>query len=292
MIHKKRIKDIEGYLFVAPAMLFLLLVSIYPLLDVIILSFTRIKDGERLFAGLSHYVDLLSDIWFWKALWTTFIFTTASTILHLLIGLGIALLLNSDWKSNGLRNFFRGLLILPWVFSTAASALMWALLMHPFGLVNYITMSVFNLDKPIEFLSSTASALTVLIVVNTWKYYPFYMISILGALQSIPTSLYDAAKVDGAGSWQQFWRITIPQIKGVLIVISTFDIITTFGHIDFINMLTRGGPYRTTETISYYIYKTAFLDGHMGYGAAISVVMLVMLTFLTIGYLKLVRKED
>ena len=145
---------------------------------------------------------------------------------------------------------------------------MWTLLYHPFGLLNYLWVGVLGQDAPIEFLAKPGLAMASVVAVNTWKSYPFYMIIILGGLQAIPAELYEAAKVDGASAWKRFWHVTLPQLRPILIAISTIDIITTIGHVDLIRMLTRGGPLRSTETVAYYIYKTALLDGNLGYGAA------------------------
>lgn len=179
---------------------------------------------------------------------------------------------------------------MPWVFSTAAAGLMWALLYHPFGLFNYLLVGVLERPSPIAFLATPNLAMVSVILVNTWKSYPFYMIAILGGLQAIPIELYEAAKVDGGNVWQRFLYVTLPQLRPVLVAISTIGIITTFGHVDLINMLTRGGPLRSTETVAYYIYKRALLDGNLGYGAAISILMLVMLTGFTIFYLRTISR--
>lgn len=283
-------RQLNGYFFVAPAILFLLLVSIFPLIRTLQMSMTDVDAGFIHFVGLQHYLSLVQDQWFWNSLKNVVIFTAASVILHISIGMGLALLLNETWFNTTFRNFMRGLLILPWVFSTAASGLMWTLLYHPFGLLNYLWVGVLGQDAPIEFLAKSGLAMASVVAVNTWKSYPFYMIIILGGLQAIPAELYEAAKVDGANAWKRFWHITLPQLRPILIAISTIDIITTVGHVDLIRMLTKGGPLRSTETVAYYIYKTALLDGNLGYGAAISTLMLVMLAIMIIIYLRLLSR--
>lgn len=281
---------LTGYIFIAPAILFLMSVSIYPLTRTLFMSTFDVQSGERIFVGVQHYLELLQDRWFWNSLKNITIFTVSSVILHLLSGLVFALLLNETWFSTAFRNFMRGVLILPWVFSTAASGLMWSLLFHPFGLLNYIAVGLLDSGQPIEFLSTPTMAMASLVAVNTWKSYPFYMIIILGGLQVIPPNLYEAAKVDGANAWQRFRYITLPQLRSVLIAISIIDIITTAGHVDLINILTRGGPLRSTETVAFYVYKTGLLDGNLGYGAAISTLMLIMLTTLIIIYITIVSR--
>ena len=150
---------LNGYFFVAPAILFLLLVSIFPLLRTLQMSMTDVDAGVLQFVGLQHYLELLQDQWFWNSLRNVVLFTAASVILHIAIGMGLALLLNETWFNTTVRNFMRGLLILPWVFSTAASGLMWTLLYHPFGLLNYLWVGVLGQDAPIEFLAKPGLAM-------------------------------------------------------------------------------------------------------------------------------------
>jgi multiple sugar transport system permease protein len=116
------------------------------------------------------------------------------------------------------------------------------------------------------------------------------MLIILGGLQAIPLELYEAAKVDGANVWHRFRHITLPQLRPILIAISALDIITTFSHVDLFKMMTRGGPLRSTESVAYYIYKVALLDGNLGYGAAISTIMLIGLAFFMVIYLRLLSR--
>ena len=280
----------NGYFFVGPAILFFLFVSVFPLLRTLQMSLVDVEAGVPKFVGIRHYTDLVQDPWFWNSLRNVLVFTVSSVVLHISIGLGLALLLNEEWFNTTLRNFMRGLLILPWVFSTASSGLMWTLLYHPFGLLNYMWVGLLNQEAPIEFLAKPGLAMASVVAVNTWKSYPFYMIIILGGLQAIPAEIYEAAKVDGANAWKRFWHVTLPQLRPILIAISTIDIITTVGHVDLIRMLTRGGPLRSTETVAYYIYKTALLDGNLGYGAAVSTLMLIMLAILIIIYLRVLSQ--
>jgi len=278
-----------GYLFVGPVILYLIATAIYPILTVISMGLQDVDLGRWHFVGLAHYVVILHDPIFWNAVYNTSIFTVASVVLQLSVGLAFALLLHEAWFNVHVRNSMRGALILPWVFSTAAAALMWSLLYDPYGLFNYLAVGVLHLARPIEFLGDPNLALGSIILVNTWKSYPFYMIALLGGLQNIPQELYDAAKVDGAGGWQRFRAVTLPQLRTVLVALSTLDIITTFGHVDLVNMLTQGGPGRATETVAFYIYRTGLLDGNLTEGAAASTIMLLLLAIITQGYLRLVR---
>jgi len=281
-----------GYLFVGPVILYLIVTAIYPIVTVIGMGLQDVNNGVWHFVGVAHYTKILGDYIWWNAVWNTSIFTVASVVLQLSIGLAFALLLHEVWFSHSLRNVMRGALILPWVFSTAAAALMWSLLYDPYGLFNYIATGVLHITRPIDFLGNPNLALASIIFVNTWKSYPFYMIALLGGLQNIPPELYDAAKVDGANGWQRFWAVTLPQLRGVLVALSTLDIITTFGHVDLVNMLTQGGPGRATETVAFYIYRTGLMDGNLTEGAAASTIMLLLLTVITQVYLRVLQRRQ
>jgi multiple sugar transport system permease protein len=272
--------------------LYLIATAIYPIITVIGMGLQDVKNGVWHFVGVAHYTKILSDYIWWNAVWNTSIFTVASVVLQLSIGLAFALLLHEVWFSQWLRNIMRGALILPWVFSTAAAALMWSLLYDPYGLLNYLWTGVLHVNRPIDFLGDPHLALASIIFVNTWKSYPFYMIALLGGLQNIPPELYDAAKVDGASGWQRFWAVTLPQLRGVLVALSTLDIITTFGHVDLVNMLTQGGPGRATETVAFYIYRTGLMDGNLTEGAAASTIMLLLLTVITQIYLRVLQRRQ
>jgi multiple sugar transport system permease protein len=287
---RRILRFLTRYTFVVPALLYLLVTSIYPLFYTLQLSLMDVEQGNWYFVGGQHYIELFEDPWFWNSLKTISLFAIVNTVLHLSMGMIFALLLNENWFSITLRNIMRGILLLPWVFSTAAAGLMWSLLYHPFGLFNYVTTALMHRPTPIEFLGDPNVALWSIVAVSAWKWYPFYMLIILGGLQTIPLELYEAAKVDGANVWHRFRHITLPQLRPILIAISALDIITTFSHVDLFKMMTRGGPLRSTESVAYYIYKVALLDGNLGYGAAISTIMLVGLAFFMVIYLRLLSR--
>jgi multiple sugar transport system permease protein len=281
---------LRGYPFIAPAILFLLAVNIYPLINTIEMSFLRLGREGWLCVGLQNYISMLKDHWFWNSLKLISIVAVVLTFLHISIGMVLALLLNERWFSLTLRSIMRGVLILSWLFSTAAAALMWSLLYHPFGLLNYFAQTLFNLSSPVQFLGNPKVALWSIIAVSAWLYYPYYMLMILGALQSVPLELYEAATVDGARAWHRFRYVTLPHLRPVLIVTTTIDIIRTFSHVDLFKMLTRGGPLRSTEVVAYYIYKSALLDGNLGYGAAMSTFVLLCLAIFMVVYMRLLSR--
>ena len=214
-----------------------------------------------------------------------------SVVFHTLVGLAFALALNRPWFSNRVRNLVRGLLILPWLFSLAAAGLVWALFLSALGPVNYLLVAGGLQERAIEFLGERQTALAALILINVWKYYPFYMIMILGGLQTISQDLYEAAEVDGASHLQRFWYITLPLLRNVLVAVTAIDFITTFAVFDLVRILTSGGPARSTITLGYYTWLTGFRDVEFGYGAAISVSMLVIISGAMWLYLRLNRER-
>jgi multiple sugar transport system permease protein len=279
---------VAGYLLIATPVLYLFALSIFPIVYTLRLSVMDQNAGAWVFVGLNNYLAALTDPWFWADLVNSAEFTVPSVVLHLAIGMVLALLVNGVWRSLIVRNLVRGLLILPWIFSTAAAALIWSLMFHPFGIFNWIGLSLLHLPQAVDFLGTPGLSMASLVLVNTWKSYPFYMLAILGSLQSIPIELYEAAKVDGANAWGQFRYITLPQLRPILAAISTIDIISTFGHVDLMKIMTQGGPFRSTETIAYYVYQRGFGDGALGNAAAISTLVLLVLAIMAVLYLRTV----
>lgn len=282
-----------GYLMIAPALIFLFVVIVYPLFNVLSLSFFEfagLRDQTATFTGLNNYTSLLTDRVYWISMKNTLIFVLGSVLGHAAIGLLFALALHQHWPSIWLRNSVRGLLIMPWLFSLAAAGLVWALLLNPLGPLNYLIVAVGLAEDPINFLGQRETALWALIAVNVWKSYPFYMIMILGGLQTIPIDLYGAAKVDGAGRWQRFWHITLPLLRPVLVATTAIDFITSFGHFDLVRTLTEGGPARSTITLGYYTWLVGFRDVDFGYGSAISISMLVLMSAAMLFYLRLSKE--
>jgi multiple sugar transport system permease protein len=277
-----------GYLYILPAVLFLAALIVYPILVTLQLSVNKLQPDLSLrWIGFVNYGKLFADRAFWRSALVAVEFTVITVVLHLVVGMAFALLLNHRWPSTGLRNFLRGLIILPWIFSTAASSLMWTLLLHPFGTINYMARAWFGLQEPVAWFASPATAMLTLAVVNLWHSFPFYMVIMLGGLQAIPGELYEAARVDGASPWQSFWRLTLPIMRPVIVALTVVDFIGTIAMFDLVRMLTGGGPNRATETVAYYLYRVAFLDGRLDYAATISITILVGLLIFIGLYLKL-----
>jgi multiple sugar transport system permease protein len=286
-------KNSIGYLFIAPSLVFLLLVVAVPILKTLSLSLEQInyRSKATTFVGLANYLKLFSDYQFWFSLNNSLLFALGSTIGHALVGLICALLLQGDWAPRGVRNFVRGLMILPWLFSLAAASCIWGLIYQSSGPLNYLLIGSGLTSGPVEFFGDPNFALWSLAAINIWKAYPFYLMMILGGLQMIPTDLYEAARIDGAGALQRFWHVTLPLLRPVLIASTALDMITTFTTFDLIKIMTNGGPMRATQTLAFYIWQVGLRDVDFGYGAAMSIAMLVILSAATLLYLQIVSKR-
>jgi len=279
---------LAGYLFILPAVLYLVVLIVYPIVVSVQLSLSKLlPDLSMRWVGIENFARLFQDKAFWRSVGVTGEFTAITVVLHLVVGMAFALLLNHRWPSLWLRNLLRGLIILPWIFSSAASSLMWTLLLHPYGTLNYLARTWFGVQEPIAWFATPVSAILTLAVVNLWHSFPFYMVIMLGGLQAIPGELYEAAKVDGASSRQSFWQITVPILRPVIVALTVIDMIGTVAMFDLVRLLTGGGPNRATETLAYYLYRAAFLDGRINFAAAVSVVILVGLLVFVGTYLRL-----
>ena len=276
----------NGYRYVAPALTLLGAVAVYPLLYVIYLSFHRrllIFDISR-FIGLENYRFLWQDDRFWNALKNTVYFTGISVSAEVLLGLGMALLLNRPFR---LREWFRALILIPWVIPTVVSARMWEWIYNSeFGILNFL------LGAKINWLGDPWLALHAAIFADIWKTTPFVVILLLAGLQVIPRELYQAAQVDGAGTWVQFRKITLPLLTPVILVVLIFRTLDAWRVFDSIYVLTGGGPANTTETLSLYAYKILFQTLQFGYGSTLSVVTFLFVGGITVIYLKLYRREE
>ncbi|HET6419257.1 MAG TPA: sugar ABC transporter permease [Geobacteraceae bacterium] len=269
------------YIFVAPAIVLLSLVTIYPAIYVFILSLRRkmlIFHISR-FTGLDNYIFLLKDDRFWNALWNTVYFTAVSVSLEMLLGLGIALLLNRPFAAKGM---VRAAVLVPWAIPTVVSARMWEWIFNSdFGILNYL------LGMKINWLGNPSWALHAAIFADVWKTTPFVAILLMAGLQVIPRELGQAARIDGAGAWGVFRHVTLPLLKPVILVALIFRTLDAFRVFDVVYVLTGGGPANSTETLSVYAYKVLFQTLQFGYGSALSVVVFLCVGGISILYIKL-----
>ncbi|NTW40504.1 MAG: sugar ABC transporter permease [Cellulomonadaceae bacterium] len=281
-----------GYL--SPTIVLMLVLMVTPIVMVIVYSLLSnvIIEKSSEFVGLSNFATILTDDVFQIAVRNTLIFTGASVIAHIVLGLGFATLLNSPVLGDRTLAAFRVMLVLPWLFTTAIVAVLWRMLLAPNGAVNFLLTSTGLADQNIEWLASPSTALIAVTFINIWSGYPFYMISLLAGLQGIPRELYEAAIVDGASPVQRFVFVTIPQLRPLLISLGLLDFIWTTQQFPLIWMTTGGGPINATEVLSTYTYKLAFSSYEFSMASASGVVLLVMSMILAAFYARAQRARD
>ena len=275
----------RGNRYVIPALVLLSFVTIYPVFYVFYLSLQRrllIFDISR-FIGPTNYLFLLSDARFWNALKNTAYFTSLSVSLELLLGLLIALLLNRPFR---FRGGIRAVVLIPWAIPTVVSAKMWEWIYNTdFGVLNYL------IGSKINWLGSPFWAMNAAVFMDVWKTTPFVAILLMAGLQVIPQDLYQAARVDGAGSWFIFRRITLPLLKPVILVVLIFRTLDAFRVFDAVYVLTGGGPANTTETLSIYAYKVLFQTLQFGYGSTLSMVVFLCTGGISVFYIRLLSRR-
>lgn len=281
-------KGVLGFLFTLPADVILLLLLAYPFVLGIWLSFTNTIIGRTgSFVGLENYLDLFHSDVFWLTAFNTVAYTCVAVFFKLLLGFGLAIVLNRDFKGKGL---IRAIVLLPWIVPTALSAIaFWWIFDSNFSCINWLLLKLGILRTPIDFLGSTINARISVIIVNIWRGIPFFTIGLMAGLQTINQSLYEAADIDGATPWVKFKSITLPLIMPLLSVITTFSIIWTFADFQLIWILTRGGPDNATHIFGTLSFQRAIVGGHMGEGAAISAFIFPVLfisVLITSKYLK------
>lgn len=287
--------SVEPYLYILPTIILLLALLIIPIFMVIRYSFfdNVIIKKDSVFVGLSNYITVLTDNDFLTAIKNTMIFVCASVVVHLILGMLFAMLLNTAYLSKKAKSVFRVIYVLPWMFTASVIAILWKLMLDPNGIVNYI-LQIFHVPNTghIAWLSSMTLALGVVTVINIWAGYPFYMISILAGLQGISPDLYEASALDGANALQAFFKVTIPQLKPILISLIMLDFVWTIQQFALIWMTTAGGPINATETLSVYIYKQAFSSYQFSLASTSAVIVLIICTVIAIFFVRHQKASD
>ncbi|PSJ56800.1 ABC transporter permease [Mesorhizobium ephedrae] len=258
-----------------PAIVSLASVSFYPIVNGFYLSFTNTSliTQEQEFTGFSNFLRLWSDAQFWNAWWHTMWFTFASTVLETVIGLGMALILCEAFKGRGL---VRAAMLVPWAMPTVVTSKMFGWLFDgQHGIINYILLHAGLIDQNVNWYGSPDTAMTTIIIADVWKTTPFMALLLLTGLQTVPTSLLEAARMDGAKAWTTFWHIRLPLLMPTLLIAGLFRALDAFRVFDLVYVLTGGGPADSTETLSTLSYKVLFSTLEFGYGSAVSTAMFV-----------------
>src|SRR5712692_6046465 len=292
-----------GYILLAPALILLLVFVAYPFFFGTYISLTDARIGRvGQFIGLDNFISLLSDPTFIQTAGNSFLYTIVTTIFKLISGMIMAILLNQAFP---LKRFVRAAVLLPFIIPTVLSTIAWLWMFDStYSVINRMLQDFFNFQGPIwlsdrinvkagdfTLLKTTWPMISVMIV-NIWRGTPFYGISFLAGMQTIPQELYEAAIVDGASPWQRFWSVTLPLLRHVISIVLLLSIILTLADFQIVYILTRGGPANSTHLFATYAFQTAVQSADLGMGAAISMYMFPVLAIVVFFTLLALRRED
>ena len=287
--------DNIGLLFALPAFIYMLVFVGYPIISNIILSLqdvtvANLSRGEKHFIGLENYVKLFHDEVFLRSMWNTLLFTVSCLVFQFLIGFALALLFNKNFR---LSKPVRGFLMIPWMIPMTVTALIFKLMFATdIGVVNYFLRSVGLISKNIEWLTSSKTAMLVVIIANIWIGIPFNTILISTGLTTIPQELYESAAIDGANGRQAFFRITVPLLRRTIESVLVLGFIYTFKVYDLVYVMTSGGPVNSTHLLSTYSYKQSFELFNYSVGSAVANMLLVILLLVGSVYLRITMSGE
>ena len=289
----KRGDRLFAYMMLGPAIIMLVALNIYPFLTAVYSSFFSIHTITRAtaWAGLGNFIYILKAPLFWQSLWRSLIWTVPGVSIQLVLGIAISLLLHQELKGRWLA---RGIVLFPYLVPAIVASLIWRFMFSPLtGVVNYLLVDVLGLlSEPIAWLADPKMAMIAIIIVGIWKYVPFMIILFLARLQTTPLELYDAAKIDGASAWQEFWFITLPWLWPTILVALLLRTLWMFNHFDMVYLMAFGGPLYATTTLPVLIRTTAFGLNEMGKAAAISMMMVLILIAASFSYLRYYRRAE
>ncbi|KAB8289737.1 carbohydrate ABC transporter permease [Bifidobacterium avesanii] len=277
-VHRRNIRN--GLIFIAPNFVGFAVLILAPVCSMFYIAFSEWSAfGDPTFNGLANWKRLAKDDLFWASFWQTLYYAVVHIPLTLAIAFGLAVLLNTKLKG---RAFFRTAAYFPYITSIVAAAQVWNMMFDPnSGPINQF-IRVFTGGAAPGWLSTTQWAMPAVIVVGTWREVGYFMILLLAGLQTIPTELYEAARVDGANGWQQFWKITVPMMRPTLFFVLVTMTIGSFRVLDLTLVMTAGGPGTSTMVIAQYAYRVAFEEQEFGYSSSVSLVLFAMCMIVTI----------
>ena len=299
-------ESVLGYALMVPALALIVVFIAYPFCLGVWLAFTdKLVGKEAVFIGFENFSQILQSQIFRQTVWNTIFFTAMATIFKSCLGMMLALLLNRKFA---LSRATRATVLLPFIVPTVLSSLAWLWMFDAtFSVFNWIGRYFWQMDisvlgitlkpnlgyfKGINWLGDPWWAMTSIIIANVWRGVPFFAISFLAGLQTVPMELYDAGDIDGANGWQKFWQITLPLIKPIAVVVIVFSIVVTFADFQLVYVLTRGGPHNSTHLFATYAYQLSMASGNLGQGAAVALFMLPILAMLIVGQLWYLRRAE
>jgi multiple sugar transport system permease protein len=282
------------WVMLTPTMLILAGTTLYPFIYSFITSFRFWKLSRSAvpgkFVGFANYIRAFTDEGFWNSVVVTGLFTIISVILSILIGLGIALILE---RASKLNTLMKSLLIFPFAMAPALKGYSWRFMLNPeYGIIDKMLDTVFPFWADVIWLAEPYWALFWLAMTEVWGWAPYIALIFIGALGSLPRETLAAAKVDGANTFQIFWYITLPLLKPILIMVGLLKTIYSVKVFDQVVTLTGGGPGRATETMNYYVYKSGFNFYDMGYASALAYLMVTTMFVFAFFYVRFIMKGD
>jgi multiple sugar transport system permease protein len=292
IVQTHRRERLMSILFIAPAVAFLLLTSIYPLLYSLRLSFfswnMTVPNSRPVYIGLRNYTNLFDDANFLFSVRVTLIFVVASVAIEFLLGMALALLATANVRTVGL---IRTVLLVPLMMTPVVAGVLWRTLYHTsYGAINFFLNLIGIPSQP--FVGDPRQALASVIVVEIWQQLPVVVFILAAGIQSLPVDLYKAARVDGASTWQIFREITLPLLRPVILVVLLLRIMDAFRVFDIIWTLTFGGPGRTTELLSMLIYKTGLQFFQIGQASAMSWLFLLVIFCISIFFIRELQRRN
>jgi multiple sugar transport system permease protein len=294
-----------GYMLMIPALLLIVVFIAYPFGLGVWMALTDKMVGQPgNFVGLDNFARLFKSQIFWRAAWNTVFFTIVATACKAILGMWLALLLNRKFH---LSRLTRATVLLPFIVPTVLSGLAWLWMFDAtFSVINWVLRWLWQSEIQVfgvllkenwgyfrgpQWLGDPVWAMASIILVNTWRGIPFFAISFLAGLQTVPPELYDAGNIDGTNGWQRFWHITLPLIRPIAVVVIVFSFVVTFSDFQVVYVLTRGGPHNSTHLFATLAYQLGMASGNLGEGAAIALFMFPFLALVILWQLLYLRKE-
>lgn len=293
VIMKKKIGNMTGYIMILPVVAIISVFTIYPLFYAIKTSLYEIllaRPFLRPYVGYGNYLEVIKSYYFFKSLLNSLVYAAMCVFMVTVVGLGVSLLLNCRYK---ITNVLRIIIVVPWAIPFVVSGVMWKWIFNSsYGAFNGLLYSLGITDAYVSWLGHPLYAKICLAIAHAWKEIPFAAILFLAVLQTIPRELYDAVRVDGGTSWMAFKYVTLPLIKPVLLVVVIWETVIGFTMFDLVYVMTGGGPGDSTSLISWYTYAETFKFLNLGKGAALSILLALIVLAMIIIYLKVIRVEQ
>lgn len=265
-----------------PLFVFFTVVWLVPIVYALGMSLFTNPNTNAEFVGLANYLDLLSSAEFWDFLWTSVVYAVSTTVLSLVIGLGLALVVNQKIRGG---NVLRTMMIFPYLIPTLVVIFIWKFILDPnIGVLNQWLVQLGVISSPIAFFSTLEWAMPAVVVTSVWKFGSFAFFILLARLQAIDPDLYERARVEGASTWQAFRDITLPHLRGAILIILLVRGIWMFNKFDIIWLSTRGGPLQGTTTLPIRVYQLAFTDVNFGGATALAGIMFFLLAVVAVIY--------